>query len=47
MTSRLFKMSACPDQSNKPYVSCYTYFYSWQDNNWRLLRRVRLEDEIK
>ena len=44
VTSRLLKMRACPEQSNKPYAPCYSYDYLWQDNKWRQLRRVRLDD---
>ena len=44
VTSRLLKMNACPDQPEKPHASCYSYFYLWQDNSWRLLRQVRLEN---
>ena len=44
VTSRLFTMNACPEQLNKPHASCYSYYYLWQDNDWKLLRRVRLED---
>ena len=44
LTSRLWKIDACPDQPYKEHALCYSYYYLRQDNNWRLLRRVRLED---
>jgi hypothetical protein len=45
VASRLFKLRACPEQSNKPHAPCYSYDYLWQDNKWRQLDRVRLDDD--
>jgi len=45
VTSRLFTMNACPEHPNRAHASCFSYYYLWQDNEWRLLRRVRLEDD--
>lgn len=44
LTSQLWRMDACPDQPHQEHARCYSYYYLWQGNNWRLLRRVRLED---
>ena len=44
LPSRLWKIDACPDQPYKKYAHCYSYYYLWNNNDWRLLRRVRLED---
>jgi hypothetical protein len=44
LTSRLFTMDACPEQPTKFHAPCFSYYYLWQDNEWHLLRRVRLED---
>ena len=43
-TSRLFKLSSCPDQFARTHSPCYSFYYLWQDNHWRLLQRQRLED---
>jgi hypothetical protein len=43
VTSGLFTMNACPEQSKNPDAPCYSYYYLWQHNEWRLLRRVRME----
>jgi len=44
LKSRLFTMNACPEQPSRPNARCYSYYYLWTNNEWRLLRRVRLED---
>jgi hypothetical protein len=43
VTSGLFTMNACPEQSKNPDAPCYSYYYLWRHNEWRLLRRVRME----
>jgi hypothetical protein len=45
VTSSLFTMNACPDQSTNPNASCYSYYYLWRNNEWSLLRRVRLNEK--
>jgi hypothetical protein len=45
LTSSLFTMNACPEQLKRSHASCFSYYYLWQNNEWRLLRRVRLEDD--
>jgi hypothetical protein len=45
LRSRLFTMNACPEQPGKAHARCFSYYYLWQDNDWRLLRRMRLEDD--
>jgi hypothetical protein len=45
LTSRLLTINACPNQPYREHARCYSYYYLWQNNTWRMLRRVRLEDD--
>jgi hypothetical protein len=42
LDSRLIRISACPEETNRLNSSCFTYYFLWDDNRWTLLRRNRL-----
>jgi hypothetical protein len=45
-TSRLLTMDTCPEQSEKPDAACYSHYFLWENNAWKLLRRVRIESPL-
>ncbi len=46
LTSRLLTMDACPEQSEKPDPKCYRHFYLWEDEKWKLVRRVQIASPL-
>jgi hypothetical protein len=46
LTSRLLTIDACPEQYVKADALCYSHYYLWENNSWKLLRRVQIESPL-
>lgn len=45
-TSRLLTIDACPEQSEKADAACYTHYFVWEGEKWKLLQRMRVESPL-
>lgn len=43
--SRLWTMTACPEQQSSWDGPCFRYFFLWQDEKWTQLRKVPLRED--
>jgi hypothetical protein len=43
--SRLWTMTACPEQQSRWDGPCFRFYFLWQDEKWTQLRKVQLRDD--